>query len=262
MLAVIGTVGLTLLLGNVLLGADDSASRQVSTDMSVADWRQAEYAKIARLSGGLSLSHFEDVLGVPLFTTHSGDRRFTQYLFRGRDYWVQALADDQETVVFMAVTSCAADFNPRFGGVRGASPAFDNVVLNQTPLDQTGANMPSGLRYFTSGATANSYYFDEYYFGNPGYYKTYFVGINDACPAEILRSELTLPFTSGEYANLNVQFAQSRLDDAVVRDFRAAAIANTYGETGVAGAAGEAIAAFQIGPDRILTRTAPPYGGD
>ncbi len=103
----------------------------------------------------------------------------------------------------------------------------------------------------TSGATANSYYYDEYYFGNPGLYKTYFVGINDACPYKAT-NDLRLPFLTSAYTK-----ATFRPEDQAVKAFRADAVANTYAETGPS-ADQHALEAFQIGASRILTRTAPP----
>jgi hypothetical protein len=123
-------------------------------------------------------------------------------------------------------------------------------VLNETRFDQSGAE-PSTIHYFTSGATANSYYFDEYYFGNPGFYKTYFLGINDACLHEAPDPDATF---------LDLRSADIPFDpaDRAVAAFRARAAVNTYAETGALGVPDDVIRAFQIGPSRILTRTAPP----
>jgi hypothetical protein len=152
------------------------------------DSREAEYAKLAQLRGGLTLEYFRQILGVPLFVTHSRDGAFVQYLFRGRDYWVQAVSDTSaESVLLVAITSCNPDFQPAFqvGG--------NDIVLKRSRLADLPA--PQTLRYFTSGATANSFYYDQAYYGNPGLYKTYFLGVNDACgpapPAILLRPFLS-----------------------------------------------------------------------
>src|SRR5207244_6957906 len=139
---------------------------------------------------GETLDYFRNVLGVPVFVSKSRDGQFTQSLFQGRQYWVQAVSDAAGTVGIVAVSSCDLDFRPRFeepvGGIQDPSgathPLLNPIVLNETHLDQVGAGPPSKLHYFVSGATANTYLYDEYSFGNPGNYKTYFVGIDDACP--------------------------------------------------------------------------------
>jgi hypothetical protein len=224
----------------------------VATDGTTVDQvRDAEYRTLARLRAGMTLAYFEEALGTPWFVTKSGDGAFIEHLFRGRDFWVQTVSDATGTVGRMAVTSCDPGFKPAFSGVPNSSPAIAGVVLNETHFDQTGA-APNKVHYFTSGATANSYYYDEYYFGNPGNYKTYYVGINDACPFDAPADLFVL--------NSNYRDAQFSSSDTLVSQFRAAAIANTYAETAVFVDQAE-FDAFPIGASRILTRTAPPWTG-
>ena len=113
--------------------------------------------KIAQLRGGLTLERFRELLGVPMFVTSSKDGQITEYLFHGRDYWVQALADTLGTVQLMTVTSCDDHFQPRVGSFTGSNPSLQPIVLDQTRLNQSGPS-PGRLRYFTSLATSNSYY--------------------------------------------------------------------------------------------------------
>jgi len=199
----------------------------------------------------MTFDYFRDVLGTPMFASKSRDGRFTQSLFQGRDYWVQAVTDAAGTVELMAVSSCDLDFRPRFDGVSGAIPSLGTIVLNETHLDQVGAQ-PSKLHY-SVGASANTHFYDEYSFGNPGNYKTYFVGIDDACPSADTAADVVAGFGTSDYREKD--FDPS---DDVVRTFRTRAVANTYGETGPF-ADPDAVSAFQIGADRILTRTAPPF---
>jgi len=236
----------TLLIGRLLFGGDDAEGQtlvqQSEPNEIEVDWREGEYGRIAQLRGGLSIERFRQLLGVPMFVTPSKDGQFTEYLFRRRDYWVQAVADMSGSVALMSVTSCDKDFQPSIADFGGPNP----IVLNQTHFQQAGLN-PTRLRYFTSAATSNSYYYDEYYLGNLGKYKTYFVGINDACRFEV-PNDLRLPFMA--------QIPQ--WGDQAVHAFRANAVANTYGETGVFFDE-RVLESFQIGATRILVRTAPPY---
>jgi serine/threonine-protein kinase len=226
-------------------GQANSASASTT---STARWPQSEYERISRLAGGLSRAYFQDVLGTPMFSTKSADGLYFQDLFQGPGYWVQAVSDSVGAVQLMAVTSCAEDFRPTF-----SSPRMAPITLNVTRMTETNA-APMSVHYFTSGATANSHYFDEYYFGNPSEYKTYFVGANDACSAAI-------PDGPDGYTAFLFDAADGPFDpsDADVARFRAVVVANTYAETGAAVSFTDeaALRAFQIGPDRILTRTAP-----
>jgi hypothetical protein len=257
--AVLGSAILVLVVAAAIVAAivtdgDDNQQNTSAPEATVTpDAREVAYSKLSELRAGLSLQHFEDVLGTPLFVTPSSDGQFTQSLFRGSEYWLQTISDLAGAVQLMAITSCTPNFRPRFEGIRNAEPAFDVVVLHETELDQTGA-APSRVHYFTSGATANSFYFDEYYFGNPGNYKTYFVGINDACGFDFSDPVYELFITAADYR----EKAFDPTDD-LVRTFRSRAVANTYAETAPF-ATNEALASFQIGADRILTRTAPAPG--
>lgn len=216
---------------------------------ATVDWRDDEYARIAQLAAGLSLDHFRDVLGTPLFVTESrSGAPYTQYLFRRPGFWVQSIADTSGSVQFMAVTACDADFHPEFRGIEGSFPALSVIRLGETALADTGAE-PDTIRYLGMTNTGNRYFIDEYYFGNPGNYKTYYVGINDACPFEVPDSAFSLP---SEYNGVPYDPA-----DTLIADLRANAIANTYAETAVFFDEA-ALESFYIGPDRILTRTAPP----
>ena len=74
-----------------------------------------------------------------MFVRRSSDGQFTQSLFQGSDYWVQAVSDAVGSVELMAVSSCDLDFRPRFEGVSGANPSLGTIVLNETHLHQVGA---------------------------------------------------------------------------------------------------------------------------
>lgn len=56
------------------------------------EWRAHEYAKLHALRAGYTIATFEQVLGAPIFTRTSYDRRWAENTFRGRDYWVQAVS--------------------------------------------------------------------------------------------------------------------------------------------------------------------------
>lgn len=224
-----------------------------------ARWRDSEYDKIRQLRAGISIDRVAELLGSPLLTQKSADEVFTEKSFRGRDYWVQAVHDDVGTVVMVAITSCDLAFKPQIEGPLGT------VVLNESHFDDLGD--PYRLRYFV-GNTANTFFFDEYYGGNPGFYKTYFLGINDACRATSDVSEGVevaegLKTTGGLVGDpdlpRNRRAAYDPSNTQLV-EFRSRAIINTYAETDPAPRDFEVHAdtilnAFQVGVDRIRTRT-------
>jgi len=213
-------------------------------------WPDTEYAKLSRLGGGLSAAYFRDVLGTPLFTNASPDDEFVQDLYQGPGYWVQTVSDSAGSVQFMTVTSCVATFRPTLD-----SGGFRPMTLLETRLAELG--QPWAAAYRGLAVTANRTFFEHFYEGNPGLYKTYFAGINDACPnpdAPELACEI--PLVNVNYHRLDAEFNIVPFDDPEVMRFRACATINTFGESGP-GFNERALEAFQLGADRILVRAAP-----
>lgn len=211
-------------------------------------WREGEYDKLKALHAGFSIEKFTEVLGSPTFVTRSPDGSLTEGTFRGRDYWVQAVYDSSGLVKLFAITSCSAAFRPTFTSYIG------KITLNESHMNET-STPPTRTLYFLSGATANSYFFDEYAGENPSFYKTFLLGINDACPAVAndvytMAEKGEIPFASPRYND--VAFSAT---DEIVRTFRERSVANTYAETAPGVALSEVGGPFQIGVNRILTRT-------
>lgn len=210
-------------------------------------WREEEYEKLGQLSGGMSIAKFEEELGSPLFVRRSDDGTLTERSFRGRDYWVQAVHDETGSVLLFSVTACDEDFQPTF-----EMPAIGGVTLNRSTLDSIDS-VPNVIYYHWAVATANQNFYDEYYGGNPGLYKTYFVAINDACPMKSVDAEALLG------ADLFLKATPTAYFDhpAIVR-FRSQSVANTYAETAVLPRVPteeiELLRSFQIGVDRLLIR--------
>jgi len=150
----------------------------------------------------------------------------------------------------MMVTSCDDQFRPRFHGVEGANPRVGQVVLQETSLNDVANTNPTSMDYSTSGATANSYYVDMYYLGNPGDYLTYYAAFNDACATTSADAEGMFLHLGGEVPALDA-------NDPAVQAFRAATKVNTFGWAGPF--FNGDLHRFQVGADRIVTRTAPPF---
>jgi hypothetical protein len=109
--------------------------------------------------------------------------------------------------------------------------------------------------FFFPGATANAHFYDVYYGGNPGNYKTFAWGFDDAC--------LNLPswttYTSHALAR-SMPYGDRYQGDPrdagrELKTFRSRIPVNTYAESAPTAGFADATAAFQVGVDRILIRT-------
>lgn len=218
-------------------------------------WRALESEKLNRLVAGTNIGMFAALLGPPLFVRESsetvsgyyGSRGWvtepvTESTFRGHGYWVQAIHDRTGLVLVMSVTSCDVTFQPTFDR---AAP--HPITLHRTTFADLGSAEYKKLRYFISGATANTYIYEEYYGGNPSNYQTIAWGINDACPYTI------------DYSLLGaLRDAERGVLSEGLQTFRQSTAVNTYVETAAQFNETEGIwKAFQFGADRILLRTVP-----
>jgi hypothetical protein len=216
-------------------------------------WKQEEYSKLQSLHAGFSVQKFNEVLGSPLFVRADKENNFVENTYEGRQYWVQAIADSSGTVKLFAVTSCDLDFQPKI-----TSPVGE-VTLNKTRFAET-TFPPSKIRYAQSGATANSHFYDEFYGGNPQFYKTYIVGIDDACPtranySDQLGAQGDMAFVLNS-AYDGMTYAPG---DLRVEAYRKNSVVNTYAETDIFVNTDSIIRSFQIGANRLLVRTVPPW---
>jgi hypothetical protein len=104
--------------------------------------------------------------------------RVSEYVFGNQYYYLQVLTDRTDRVIAYGVTTRRADFNPEF------SMHQQRVQLGRTRFGEITSEPSNVFGYLD----ANRYtYHEEYYFGNPGLYQTYFVGINDSAPSTMSR---------------------------------------------------------------------------
>lgn len=129
------------------------------------------------------------------------------------------------------------------GAIRSNYPDFTEAV---------------SLDYFLPGATANTKLIEWIYGANPGNYKSFAWGVNDAC-ADFYRTYAPLfsedsPF-QGKYGR---EYTGSLKDaSSGAKRLRSQTRANTYAETAPFIEFSYLLERnFQIGADRILTRTA------
>jgi hypothetical protein len=234
------------------------------------EWREEEYRKLTSLRAGFSLAKFHEALGSPVFERNGRDMYLRPFprgsrinpswkesSFQGRDYWVQTVSNRSGVVLLYAVTSCDRSFRPTFTApyksfrVTLRRSSFASVV----PRGDRDRNFDLYSLYFVSGATANSYFFDALYGGNPLDYKSFAWGLNDACAGwhpyyESLYERKLLPFGNRyEYHGITYEGGKE------IQRFRQEAIVNTYAETAPAVRFDLRQAPVMIGVDRILIRT-------
>src|SRR3989344_2921737 len=151
-------------------------------------WRNTEYSKINSVRPGMNIDYFNEVFGVANYKKISEKNQYlTIHTFKERDYWVQAVASNSGTVLLYTVTSCSEKFKPNIN----PNPIQSNITLQKSTLSQIGTE-PQSLNYFI-GNTANTYFYDEYFLGNPSFYERVFVGINDVCPPYLGTNDLFIP---------------------------------------------------------------------
>jgi len=258
LLVVAALLGVGLTVGGVVLsraGGSKSASAAAPANAHLNNISDgAAYATLNSLAAGMYIGRFEAALGVPVFVKDSKDGSRIEKTFDGPGYLVQTIQDQAGTVELMAVTACRADFNPGFATAIGTVTLGVSTMGGQK-LAGEKTQPPFTPRYFVSPATANTYVYDQYYLGNPGNYKNYIAGVDDACKSTAdygaLVKAVGLP-------NIGKLTGETAVTTPAVQAFRNGAVINTYAETGPDNSNVDAIIeGFQIGADRIRVRTLP-----
>jgi hypothetical protein len=193
--------------------------------------RRDRYARLARLGTGAQLSFFVAVLGEPpairrtivkddylelvdrdderfymlgvpvdeddLTREVRSPRAFTECFFVDRDYYVQTISDQDETVLAYSVTTRDRRFKPIFEapqvyGWRERRRIRRRIGQNPTPLfrvrlghtrfadrDPTDPDEFAGPHLLVSVGVRTFRYSELAYFGNPGHYQTYVFTASD-----------------------------------------------------------------------------------
>jgi hypothetical protein len=229
-------------------------------------WSDHVEESLEALRPNVTVHEFDRRLGDPRVVTRSESGLTSQRLYQGREYWVQAVADETGSILWFAVTVCSEELDPSWR-VWNSRDAYITLRLHETAV--VGSRLePSGYVWNIPGATANEYIYAVYYGGNPTNYQTYAWGYNDACAdgdgpidGELSRAESDAmldhsssadePEGEEDYGALPPEAVQE-LPDGLVSPFRRVR-ANTFAIFGVIRPDQEP--EFQIGADRILTRT-------
>lgn len=168
----------------------ESSAPVVSLTLTPLNLKQQKYDRLKKLSTDVQISYFSGLLGKPVYINYFDSNihgyefledEIREYVFVDTDYYVQAITDKHDKVMSFAVTSRKDDFNPLLPWGNAVK-----VVLNKTPFSEWMPNQerPLACYRYTSAHTL-FLYFEEAYFGNPGHYLTYLVGINSSPPYPI-----------------------------------------------------------------------------
>lgn len=138
-----------------------------------------EYEKLARLSAEVQIDYFTNLLGGAIYINPSSTG-LDEYIFVHPLYYVQALVQNNTgKVMAYGVTARTEDFYPPLIIGADRQIAIGEKSFTDLATEITDGNQPDSC-YYNLGNTATSYFFESFYFGNPGYYQTYLIGINSS----------------------------------------------------------------------------------
>lgn len=141
------------------------------------------YKKLRLLSPDVQLDYFSRSLGLtPVFRNKRA--LFSEYVYVHPLFYVQALVDEQDSVACYSVTSRTRGFEPRIWPHNlhpETVPMIPNPRLGSFSLGELDIQ-PQEIEGWVGARRFG--YVEAFYTGNPGLYRTYFVGINDAGPAD------------------------------------------------------------------------------
>lgn len=146
-------------------------SRLLSNKTSV---NQEKYDKLNKLATQVQIDYFTKLLSDPVFINKSEDKAYIEYIYVNENYYVQAITDDNKKVLAFTVVSRKKDFNPildYFGG--------EYTLLKSSLADVRKNGSPENC-YLNIPASGPFSYYEDYYYGRPGLYQTYRVGIAQA----------------------------------------------------------------------------------
>jgi len=168
-----------------------------------------------------------------------------EYIFGNQYFYLQVLTDSSDRVLAYGVTTRKADFNPSFkilehgrvlpDNVEKANPFAHKITLGKTHFSDFPYSPENIFAYL---GARRLYYHEEYYFGNPGDYQSYFIGVNDSGYVDI------------NYDNFDFSLKDEiNPDDKNVANFRKRSTINTILVTFPKGFGEPALRKYLIGPD-------------
>ena len=186
-----------------------------------------KYENINALATEVQIDYFKKYLGDPVFINYSEDRTQQEYVFVDGDFFVQAVTNFDGKVLAYAVTTRNSDFNPVL-----KLPNFE-IVLGVSKIGDIG-RIPNKSCYGFIPANGGAAYYEEYYFGRPGMYQAYFLGVNSVGYSGPSGPSLGLLSGNLEYLkelgseNWRLLRSAGVACSSVPEEFRAEQVINTY----------------------------------
>jgi hypothetical protein len=239
---VIVLLGLFVVLLSSLITISTGTSILIKWYHSTLGRKRALAKSLNRLSAGVSIGYFQNILGPAAFerTVNS----LFEHVFVNPLFYVQAISKER-TVVSFSVTTRRRWFNPALKlGPYSLTGEVVSVRLGKTRF----AEMDSFAKPKEIGCSVGRRrfeYHEEFYFGNPGNYQEFVLSVNDAG----FRHH---PFISS--------LAPLSLDDPAVESFRREAVINTYTITAPLVSAND-LKGISRGPSYDQVRVLDGYAG-
>jgi len=214
-------------------------------------WKKYEQEIINKLAPTQTKDYFDSVLGEPI--TIEGGNKYTEAIYKRKDYWVQAVYDKNFRVQLMSIMVCSDDFKPEIL----ETPLYKSVTLGKDTMKTVSAQVDKA-HYSISGATAPTYFIDEVFGINPTKYQTVYFGTNDACPYDpqnILKKDFDYYWEKFNPVDKEIDTSDPKIDY-----FRSNMPINIIGFTAPHVKAEELTADyFFLGPDYTELRVLPGY---
>ncbi len=149
-----------------------------------------------------------------------------EYIFGNKYFWLQIITDQNNKTLAYGVTTRVSDFNPEFeipvcsyNNKKDDCIPYNKVILGKTKFSDIPIEPESA--YAFQGVN-RIYYDEEYWFGNPGYYQSYFIGLNDS--GYISKYPILFDFIQSKpgpasYLDLSNQNLQIKRGDMIVNTF-------------------------------------------
>jgi hypothetical protein len=178
------------------------------------------------LSLEVPISEFKARLGNPKIINQH--KRLREYVFIDKSFYVNALTElTTDKVVFLAITSRKAGFNPVFSspGYPESRPSFKVALGKDVFLKPLPDNEPS---WIAGCVGANWFgYYETYYLGRPGGYQYFGFGMNQQ--GYLAKSDFSLLSNAGVCGDISKKGSTiSAYSLNLISRWRASAVINTY----------------------------------
>lgn len=157
----------------ILIGTQLNFKRQTGLAPSIESTNPAKIHTVEKLSAGVQLSYFTNLLGEATFKNVQ-ENDLIEWIFVDPDYYIQAITDKEDKVLAYAITTRSESFTPNF------NIAGQRITLRATTFGQLRQKGEPIECSWNLGNTAPSWYWEAYSYGNPGLYQDYIYAINNS----------------------------------------------------------------------------------